>query len=273
MKFFRALGQAINRMFYDGAYVHAGAMAFSLILAIFPFFMFVSTLAGLVGGAELVPTIKAELFRILPKEVAAILGPQIGRSLTYQGVGGMIFNIVFTILIASGGFESLRQALNTAYCDEDHRNFFYLRAQSALIVVFTSVVMLFLAYTLTMTPLIIEALPKHISRLIPEAMLTGSKDYLFALFGLGGLLYIFHHWLPAGKRSILRVLPGILLTVILWAISVTLFSLYLAYSQYDAIYAGFSKIMISMIFFYISSLIIILGAEYNSILQNGVQEE
>ncbi len=266
MRLFKALGQAINRMFYDGAYVHAGAMAFSLILAIFPFFMFVSTLAGLIGGAELIPTIKTELFRILPNEVAAILGPQIGRSLTYQGVWGMVFNIIITILIASGGFESLRQALNTAYCDEDKRNFLYLRVQSALIVVFTAIVMLFLAYTLTMTPLVIAALPEHISRLIPQAMLTGSKDFASALLGFGGLLYIFHHWLPAGKRGLLHVLPGIILTVVLWVISVTLFSLYLAYSQYDAIYAGFSKIMISMIFFYISSVIIILGAEYNSIL-------
>ncbi len=266
MIIFKAFEKAVTKMFYDNAYVHAGAMAFSLILAIFPFFMFLSILAGLIGGSALVPTIKAELFHILPNEVATILEPQIGRTLSDQGIGSLIFNIAITIFIASSGFESLRQALNTAYSDVEHRNYLFLRGQSALIVIFTAFVMLFLAYTVGMTPLIIEALPTRLRELIPEVMMSGMKDYISALIGLGGLLYIFHIWLPAGKRGLLRVLPGIILTVFLWAISVTLFSLYLAYSQYDAIYAGFSKIMISMIFFYISSIIIILGAEFNSFL-------
>ena len=266
MNIFKAFGKAVNRMFYDDAFVHAGAMAFSLILAIFPFFMFLSTLAGFIGGSELVPTIKTELFHILPKEVATILEPQIGRTLSNQGIGSLLLNVTITIFIASSGFESLRQALNTAYCDDDHRSYLFLRVQSALIVIFTAAVMLFLAFTIGMTPLILEALPSNVRAMIPDIMISGMKEYMSALIGLGGLLYIFHIWLPAGKRSLLRVMPGIILTVFLWAISVTLFSIYLAYSQYDAIYAGFSKIMISMIFFYISSIIIILGAEFNSFL-------
>lgn len=76
-----------------------------------------------------------------------------------------------------------------------------------------------------------------------------------------------HRWLPGYPRPISRVWPGILMTLILWILVATGFSLYLeTFATYSATYAGLAGIMTALIFLYLMAMIFIFGAEYNSVL-------
>ncbi|MGE0629726.1 MAG: YihY/virulence factor BrkB family protein, partial [Hyphomicrobiaceae bacterium] len=110
-----ALLLAIYRLYHDSGVVLAGAVAFSSILSMFPFCILLGSLAGLAGGRELAEQAVALLVDVLPEKVAATIAPQV---MTVMGasrfdlltVGGLL-----ALFFATGAFETMRQALNTAY--------------------------------------------------------------------------------------------------------------------------------------------------------------
>jgi membrane protein len=81
-------------------------------------------------------------------------------------------------------------------------------------------------------------------------------------------LVIVHLWLPAGRRHLGEVIPGILATLVLWLISGELFGRYLADFAYGYVtmYAGLASAMIALVFLYISASIFIFGGELNSVI-------
>jgi membrane protein len=81
-------------------------------------------------------------------------------------------------------------------------------------------------------------------------------------------LTIVHLWLPAGRRRINEVFPGILATLVLWLISGEVFGQYLAEFAYGYVtmYAGLASVMIALVFLYINASIFIFGGEMNSVI-------
>ena len=107
-------------------------------------------------------------------------------------------------------------------------------------------------------------------RLEPLARALHVRLALFfaAAFGIviaaiGLQLLAYHLWLAAGRRRLADVWPGVLLSIVLWLLAARLFGSWLAFSDYSRFYAGLTSIMSALVFFQISAIIIILGAELN----------
>jgi membrane protein len=80
---------------------------------------------------------------------------------------------------------------------------------------------------------------------------------------IGLQLVAYHLWLAAGRRRLADVWPGVLVSVLLWLLAAQLFGSWLAFSNYARFYAGLTSIMSALVFFQISAIIILLGAELN----------
>jgi membrane protein len=76
-------------------------------------------------------------------------------------------------------------------------------------------------------------------------------------------LFAMHVWLAAGRRRFVDVWPGVMLSVVLWLLLAALYSYYLDFSDYTRFYAGLSQLMVALIFFQVTAVIVILGAELN----------
>jgi membrane protein len=76
-------------------------------------------------------------------------------------------------------------------------------------------------------------------------------------------LLIYHVWLAAGHRRVSEVWPGVALSTGLWLLAAGLYSFYLNLSDYARFYAGLSQLMVALIFFQVSAVIVLLGAELN----------
>ena len=77
------------------------------------------------------------------------------------------------------------------------------------------------------------------------------------------MLVAYHLWLAAGTRDLADVWPGVLLSIVLWVIAARLFGSWLTISDYSRFYAGLTQIMSALVFFQVSAIIVILGAELN----------
>ena len=73
----------------------------------------------------------------------------------------------------------------------------------------------------------------------------------------------YHLWLAAGRRRLADVWPGVVLSVVLWVLAARLFGSWLTVSDYSRFYAGLTQIMSALVFFQVSAIIVILGAELN----------
>jgi membrane protein len=75
---------------------------------------------------------------------------------------------------------------------------------------------------------------------------------------------ILYYALPNVKQKFSQTLPGSILAVILWITLVNFFSLYLEnFNQMNFVYGSIAGIIVSLMFFYLISLVFIFGAEFN----------
>ena len=116
-----------------------------------------------------------------------------------------------------------------------------------------------------------EWVPDTIRQWLPVIVDTLEIVFSWRIYGtlvmltLG--LLVVHLWLPAGRRKVFDVIPGVLLTLLLWLAGALIFAYYLAtFAYYTATYAGLASVMVVLIFLYMVGVIFIIGAELNAAL-------
>ncbi len=176
--------------------------------------------------------------------------------------------LIFAIYFASSGVESLRIALNRAYSAAEPRSWWVLRLESVVYVLIGAVALLAFAFLVVLAPLIWWKMINYVPALQPFGYLITFARFTVAAVVIIVALTIVHLWLPAGRRRINEVFPGILATLALWLISGEVFGQYLAEFAYGYVtmYAGLASVMIALIFLYINASIFIFGGEMNSVI-------
>ncbi len=79
-------------------------------------------------------------------------------------------------------------------------------------------------------------------------------------------LIVAHKWLPAGRRTLAEIAPGILATLVMWLAGGMMFGRYLAEfpSVYVSYYAGLASVAIALVFLYLTASIFVFGGELNA---------
>jgi membrane protein len=257
---------------YEGLNAHDGwaiasHIAMSTLLALFPFLIFLTALASFFGTQAHAEAVVDLLFDALPQNVAALLAKEVTAVLTGQRRDLLTLGAALAVWFSSSGVESLRVGLNRAYGALETRSWLLTRLQSIGFVLIGAAGLIALGFLVVLAPAVIAA----IAVWLPDAATyLGQYDVLRFLATsailLSGLV-VAHLFLPAGRRSLLSIIPGIVLTLAAWLISGALFGIYLArFATYASTYAGFAGAMISLVFLYFLALIFIIGGETNAAL-------
>lgn len=251
----------------DGLYM-SSALAFSMLLAIFPFIILITAMTGLIGGEDLATWLTNALFDTLPEQVAQALQPEIYNVLIRDAGGGLLtVSIVIVLISVSGAVETVRGGLNRAYGLKEPRSVFRTRAESILFVILATASLVVVAFIAIVAPVgyaALVALVPEIDEIHPSFVLVRQVTLTVVL---AILLYAIHRLLPAHTRPIPSLWPGILTTMALWYIAGQAFSWYLAsFADYARIYAGLAGIVAAMIFFYLASVILLYAGALNRAL-------
>jgi membrane protein len=262
----RVIVDAFYRFNRDDGWAIASHISLSVLLAVFPFLIVVTAIAGFVGSSNLADEVARLMFAVWPQQVATPIAAQIHNVLTTAHGGVLTLGAVFSVYFASSGVESLRIGLNRAYGLQETRGWFLLRLESIGYVLVSAFSMLALAFLVVLGPLIFQTAIKYAPWIAPL-----ESHYDFARFGIGAVviafaLFLLHMWLPAGRRGIGRVWPGIMATLVLWLVCGTAFGRYLASFAYTYVtyYAGLASAMVALVFLYYSAWIFIFGGELNA---------
>jgi membrane protein len=265
MQRYRAVLEAIYRLYEHSGFTIAGAVAFSFVVSLFPFCIFLGALSGIIfGGRELADQAVVQLFQILPQGVAAGIAPQVEAIMGSTRIDLLTVSAGLALFFATNAIETLRAALNGAYRVVETRPYFFCLFRSMLFVLVSAISMLVLTWAVVVGPAIAARYePSLTQSVMNSTWLAAIFRYAFAATVIAVQLFAFHLWLAAGKRSVADVWPGVLLSVVLWLTVAALYSYYLNFSDYTRFYAGLSQLMVALIFFQTTAVIVILGAELN----------
>ncbi len=251
----------------DDGWAIASHIALSTLMALFPFLIVLTSLAGFIGSKELADQAAGLLLQVWPKQVADTLSGQIHDVLTTTRGDILTIGAVLAVYFASNGVEAVRVALNRAYSVVEMRRWYWLRVESigyTLLAAFTSLAMAFL---IVLGPLILEAARRHIPVIVEtnENFLNIAR-YGITILALTVALFVLHAWLPAGRRGFLQIIPGIVFTLVASMVSGIVFGQYLARfaSNYVTMYAGLASVIIALVFLYFLAAIFVYGGELNA---------
>jgi membrane protein len=261
--------EAFRHFLADDGWAIASHIALSTLMAMFPFLIIVTALAGFFfGSKDLADEAAKLLLEAWPKEVAEPIALDVTSVLTTTRGDVLTFGVLFALYFASSGVESLRVGLNRAYAAQEPRPWWMLRLESVVYVLVGAAAILAFSFLVVLAPLIWSNLVRHVPALEPFDELVTIARYAIAAAVLIIALLIVHLWLPAGRRSFLQIAPGIVVTLLLWMVSGAAFGRYLAsYAfAYVSMYAGLASAMIALVFLYVCASIFIYGGELNSVI-------
>jgi len=264
----RLLKRALRRFAEDEGSVHAGHAAFSTLLALFPFLIFLTTLAAFFGAAQRADHFVALTFNFLPPEVAKTLAPTIKEVMSNKRGSLLTISMIGTVWAASSGVEALRAALNRAYDVARPRGFVFRRLQGVALMTLAAGVVLVVTSIVVVGPLIWKFATTHFE--IPRSW---TWLWLGARFGFAVLVIfagaaVLYRWLPDHAPGWRYIWPGAVLTAVLWMGLANLFSVYLKnVGQYHAVYGSLGGIIMTLVFFFASAIIFVFGAEWNAALK------
>ncbi|HEY5280464.1 MAG TPA: YihY/virulence factor BrkB family protein [Pseudolabrys sp.] len=251
----------------DDGWAIASHIALSTLMALFPFMIVVTALAGFFfGSKDLADEAARILLEAWPPQVAGPISADITGVLTNARGDVLTFGLLFAIYFASSGVESLRIGLNRAYDMAERRPWWLLRLESILYVLVAAVAILAFSLLVVLAPFLWDRLVRAAPQLEPFSGMITFARYVVAAMVLIIALTVMHSWLPAGRRSLGEISPGIVATLALWLIAGAVFGRYLAeYAfAYVSMYAGLASAMIALIFLYVCASIFVFGAELNS---------
>lgn len=258
---------ALYTFLADDGWAIASHIALSTLMALFPFLIVLASLAGFFGSKNLADQAAGLLLEIWPDQVAGALSGQIHDVLTTTRGDALTIGLVLALYFASNGVESLRVALNRAYSVVEQRRWYWLRLESIGYTLIAAVTALAMAFLIVLGPLMLEIVRRYVPLIVEnnERLLTVTR-YGITIVAMVIALFILHAWLPAGRRTFVQILPGIVFTMLASLASAIGFGLYLARfaNNYVTMYAGLASVIIALVFLYFIAAIFVYGGELNA---------
>ena len=268
LRFFRLLRIAFWRAFVHDAFATAKASAYSMIFTFFPVLLIVgSGLANWRKGAPYLREITYALGSILPAGGNTALTYLKGAA--QHPVGLLTTTSVITLWTASGVMISWMDGFRRCY--ELPKTWGLVKER---LIAFQLVVFALIPMTFATTLVAVGS--KFETRLLPFVdpdfsiyvlLLWGSIRWLIAtLTSIAVIALIYHHAVPR-TQPWHSVMPGAMLATILW-FSVTVgFRAYLqTFANFATIYGSLGVAMALLVWMYLISLVVLVGAEFNALL-------
>ena len=264
---FKAILQAGGRLVNTLELELAGHIAYTGLLSIFPFLIFLASLAGFIGDdADSLASVDAAV-NLLPADVARTLVPVINEVLRSADGGLLTLGFIGAVYVASNGFDALRIALNTAYGVDEPRPWWRKKLGSIGAVIIGGIVFLLLSVLIILGPVIWKGILWVSPLSEADRWAFSLLRYTVATCVMVAALMALHRWLPGRRLRWVSLLPGVIATAFLWLVFASLFSLYVTnLGNYNATYGSLGGVIVTLLFFYVSAVLFIFGAELNAAL-------
>jgi membrane protein len=269
LRFLKFLKIAFLRSLEHDQFAVAKAAAYSAILTVFPAVLLLASILAASHSTRLfIREVSFAIGRIVPAGTAPYL-------LTFfegrkpAAVRMIVTTSLLTLWTGSGVMISWMEGFRRAYqMPPKIWNAFAERMVSFLLVFLAGVPMAFASFLLAFGSQIENLLAFHANREFDVYFLatwTVIRWIIAVSTAVAVIALIYHHGLPR-TQPWHRVVPGSVLATGLWLASTTIFGWYLRhFAEYTVIYGSVGTAIALLVWLYIISFIILVGAEYNAV--------
>lgn len=241
----------------------AAQMTYYLLLAFFPFLIFLLTLISYtpVTSADILNNLN----HLVADESYQIVKDFVDEFLETDNKTLLSFGMIGALWASSTGVAAIIRGLNKAYDVEESRPFWKARGLSLIftialgIVVLLSFVLLIFGKAIGEQVFIFLHFPDHFD------LLWNVMKYGILLIIMLVVFVFIYKITPNRHLTIREVFPGAVFSIMGWIFTSLLFSFYVNnFGNYSAMYGSIGGIIILLIWLYISSIILLLGGEINA---------
>ena len=242
---------------------NAAAMTYYLLFAMFPFFIFLTSLLGLLHLPTL--TLDGQITRFLPEDVVAFLNLAIEHITKSSNNALLTFGLVFSVWFPLRAVSNLMEAINDIYGEEKSGSHSIRTAiLTALTIVLIPAMLLLLLLGERVLGFIGEYIP------ISAEFITGWSRMRFvpmaaALLFMLSAVYFFS---PSKIQKARYILPGAILSMGVWMLFSLIFSYYVDHvGRYSIIYGSIGVIIALLVWMDWSMIAMLMGAVFNVALK------
>jgi membrane protein len=264
-KMFHFIEQLYCRYQDDEVGALGAQMTYYLILAFFPFLIFLMTIVSYTNVTT--SDILANFSSIVARDTYTVIEDFINEILKSKNTTLLSFGMVGTLWAASSGIMAIMKGLNKAYDEEENRPFWKVRGISFLFTLAMGVVLL-LAFVLLIFG---EGIGENVFRWLRfpnnfDTIWNLIKFFipLITMF----IVFIYLYQITPNRRLTLKeVVPGSLFSTLGWIVISVLFAFYVNHwGTYTKTYGSIGGVIVLLVWLYISSIIILMGGEINATL-------
>jgi membrane protein len=247
----------------------AGGVAFFVLLAIFPAITALVSAYGLFFNTSTITNNLSLLQDLVPDNVLSMVHEQANRIASNSG-GALSIGIVVGILVslwsAMSGVKAMIDALNVIYEQQEGRNFIKLNLVALIFTLAGFASLLLVIAAVIVLPLILSPIGLGSATEMLTRILRWPALLLVLLIGLA-VLYRYGPYRRVARWQWVSV--GSVFAAVTWIVASYLFSWYLtSFANYNATYGSLGAVVGLMIWLWISTIVVLLGAELNAEIEH-----
>jgi membrane protein len=254
----------------DNISVVAAGVAFYGFLALVPLLGAMVLLYGLAADPQTVIKHAQSLTDIMPKDIAKLIADQLANVVQTSGGKkglGLLLALALSVWGARNAATSLITALNIAYEEEEKRGFIRVTLLALAMTAGAAVMALLAGAAIG----ILAALEKLVPGLGQFGVVLGKAvTYLFlGAVAAGAAASMFRYAPSRDKAQWVWITPGSIFFAVVWILLTLAFGAYVSqFGNYGATYGSLSAVVVLLTWLYLSSYVLLFGAELNSELEH-----
>lgn len=260
----------LYRILDHDTFSYGASLTYFLVLSIFPFLIALINainVMGLISSEELLKFIE-----FLPMDVSRIVNGFLVEISKSSSGSFFTFSVFLGLFSASRAIFKLIKIINNSYGFKESRNFFVLRFTALIFTIALIVMILLLSITQVFGEIIINTINTYIG--VDNLALPGFNfltkttipfAYIIVIFVL-----LYRYSLSSSGRDLVNfrsVLPGAIFSSVMLIVATFGFAFYVNnFGSYNATYGSLGGIIVFLVWLYLISIIILIGAEINATL-------
>jgi membrane protein len=253
----------------DNCLAMAAQLAYYFFFALFPTLLFLVALASYFPIATLVDDMFRTLGGFMPPEALKIITDQITKISGSQDTSLLSLGMLLALSSSSAAMVAIIDTLNHAYDVQEGRPWWKVRLTAIALTVAVAVFILVSFALVIVGPTVATRLADamNLGPVFEWTWKILQWPIVFALVSIAiALIYFFA---PDVEQDWVWLTPGSIIATTLWMLASLGFKYYVAnWGNYTETYGLIGAVMILLLWFYISGLVILLGAEMNAEIEH-----
>jgi membrane protein len=264
----------------DNLLSRAAELGYYFLFALFPTLLSASSIFGLFARSQhdFYPKLLNYLSLVVPPSALGIVLETFNQTAKASSGGKFVFGLAAALWAASVGFTAIQDTLNIVYKVRETRPYWKVRGAAMLVTLLLAIVITIALFTLFAGDFTAHFLslriPQHmLSLAVAISIRTVAWVVTTALLML--IFAIIYYYAPDVRNKTWHWLtPGAAVGIFFWIAASVVLRLYLHYfNSYSLTYGSLGAVIILLTWFYITGLMLLLGAEFNSEIAAAVLEK